>query len=859
MVCVVNLVSPDGRFDATYLDNYAQIYVLDVLKRISGVSDVTTFGRKYAMRVWLDPDRMAAQLISPAEVVQAIQAENRQAAAGKIGGQPAPPGLVFEYPILTKGRLTTIEEFGDIIVRRRDDGSIVRLHDVGRVALDSENYETAGWLSGKPAGALPVYQYSDANALKIVEQVRASMERLKKSFPEGLDYKIVYDTTRYVSENIEEVQHTLLEAFVLVLLVVFVFLQGVRATIIPMLAIPVSLVATFAMMAAFGFSINTLTLCGLILAIGLVVDDAIIVVENVEKYLERGEQPTRAVKAAMREITAPILTISLVLSAVFVPVAFIPGLTGRLYNQFAMTIVFSFVFSAVNSLTFSPAMSRLFLRPRHGESSFILFRWFNRGMRWLETSYDAFLEFTAHHWWTIVVPSLALLALTGIMLAGRPKAFIPTEDQGYLIIAVQTPDGTGRGLTSKIAQEVSKVALDAEGVSDTVLLDGFNVLSSTNQANSATCFVVLDEWSKRKRPELRAQALVGRLQEAMRSKIRGAVALVIQPPPIRGLSQTGGFEYMIEDRDGKGVEALAMVTDRFIDAARKRPELAGVFTPFSARVPQLRFLLDRTKRSGSTWPSPTSSTPSRPTSAACTSTTSTCTERSGRSTSRPRRPAAPSPTTSAASTSSTTRGRRSPSAALGDVTHTLAPIDVPHYNLYAAAKITGQPASGYSSGQAIHAMEEVAAGDAARGLHGRVDRHHFPGAAHGQPGVRDLRPVDRLRLPLHGRALRELDPPAGDHPHRPAGDVRRHDRPVDLRHAAGRLRPDRPGDADRARDQERHPDRRVWRRTPAQAWDGDHRVGQGGVAPAAAADPDDVARLRDGRAADGPCHGRRGL
>jgi hydrophobe/amphiphile efflux-1 (HAE1) family protein len=714
MVCVVNLISPDGRYNATFLDNYAQIYVLDVLKRITGVSDVTPFGRKYAMRVWLDPDRMAAQRISPAEVVNAIQAENRQAAVGKIGGQPAPPHLVFEYPILTKGRLSKIEEFEDIIVRRRDDGSIVRLRDVARVELDSENYDTSGWLSGKPSGALPVYQYSDANALTIVDQVRRSMERLKRNFPPGLEYRIVYDTTKYVHENIVEVQETLYEAFLLVLLVVFVFLQGFRATIIPMLAIPVSLVATFGLMAAFGFSINTLTLCGLVLAIGLVVDDAIIVVENVEKYLERGEPPLRAVKAAMAEITAPIVTITLVLAAVFVPVAFIPGLTGNLYKQFALTIVFSFLFSAINSLTFSPAMARLFLRPRHGESSFILFRWFNRGMRWLETSYDAFLEYTAHHWWTIVVPSIALLALTGYMVFERPKAFIPTEDQGYLIVALQTPDGTGRGPTARIAQQVTNLALKTEGVSDVVLLDGYNVLNSTNQANAATSFVILEEWSKRKRPELRAPALAKALQDTLRAEVSGAVALVIQPPPIRGLSQTGGFELMIEDLDGKGVEALAQVTDRFLEGdddivgARRRPELAGVITPFTARVPQLRFLLDRTKAQrldvavsdvfsvlqaylgglyvndfnlyGKVW--------------------KVYIQAEGT------RRAAPNDIGGLYVLNH--KGQKIPLSALGDVTYTLAPIDVPHYNMYNAAKITGQPAAGYSSGQAIRAMEEVA-------------------------------------------------------------------------------------------------------------------------------------------------------
>jgi hydrophobe/amphiphile efflux-1 (HAE1) family protein len=708
MVCVVNLVSPDGRYDSTYLDNYAQIYVLDVLKRIPGVSDVTAFGRKYAMRVWLDPDRMAAQLIAPDEVVAAIQAENRQAAAGRIGAQPAPPGLVFEYPILTKGRLSSAPEFEEIIVRRRDDGSIVRLRDVARVELDSENYDTSGWLNGKPAGTLPLYQYPDANALVIVQQVRESMDRLVKDFPPGLEYRIVYDTTKYVHENIVEVRETLVEAFGLVLLVVFIFLQGVRATIIPMLAIPVSLVATFAMMAAFGFSINTLTLCGLILAIGLVVDDAIIVVENVEKFLERGERPLAAVKAAMAEITAPIITITLVLAAVFVPVAFTPGLTGNLYNQFAMTIVFSFVFSAINSLTFSPAMSRLFLRPKHGEPKFILFRWFNQAMRWLEGSYDAFLDLAAHHWWTIVITSLGLLALTYAMLIERPKAFIPTEDQGYLIVAIQTPDGTGREVTTQVAQSVSKIAQGLEGASDVVLLDGYNVLNATNQTNAAVAFVPLKEWSERRKPELRAGALAQKLQAALSAQVRGAVALVFVPPPIRGLSQTGGFEFMIEDRSGKDIDALARITDRFLDAARKRPELAGIFTPFSTRVPQLRFLFDRTKALrldvavsdvfnvlqtnlggyyvndfnlyGKVWKVIIQAEGNRRAEPADINRLYVLNR----------------------------QGEKVPLSALGDVTYTLGPIDVPHYNLYKAAKITGQPAPGFSSGQAIQAMEQVA-------------------------------------------------------------------------------------------------------------------------------------------------------
>jgi HAE1 family hydrophobic/amphiphilic exporter-1 len=709
MVCVVNLISPDGRYDATFLDNYAQINVVDALKRIPGVSDVNPFGRKYAMRVWLDPDRMANQRISPAEVVQAIQQENKQSASGKIGASPAPPGQRFEFPITSKGRLSKVEEFDKIVVRRNDDGSFVYLSDVARVQLDSENYETAGWLNDKPAGTVPIYQLADANALDIVKQVRAEMDRVAKNFPEGLQYRIAYDTTLYVRENITEVWHTLIEAFLLVLIVVFIFLQGFRATMIPMIAIPVSLVATFAMMAAFGFSINTLTMCGLVLAIGLVVDDAIIVVENIEKFLERGMAPLEATRAAMAEITAPIVTIGLVLAAVFVPVAFIPGLTGRLYNQFAMTIVFSFLFSAFNSLTFTPAIARLLLKPKHGETTFPPFRWFNRGLKWVENSYDSFLDFGAHHWWAIVVPSLGLLALTGWLIYERPKAFIPTEDQGYLIVVVQTPDGTTREPTSRVARRVGQIAGELHGVRDVLILDGYNAINAINQANNATAFVILEEWHHRTTPELRAVRLAQELQRRVSEQVADARVAVLQPPPIQGLSSTGGFDFMIEDREGKGVEATAAVADRFLDEARKRPELAGVFTTFSARVPQLRFDLDRVK--------------ARRLDVSVSDVFSVLQTNLGayyvndfnlygktwkvmvQAESRDRH----EPEDVSRLYVLNRKGQKVPLSALGRVKRTLGPIDAPHYNMYNAARITGQPAPGFSSGQAIAAMEAVAA------------------------------------------------------------------------------------------------------------------------------------------------------
>jgi HAE1 family hydrophobic/amphiphilic exporter-1 len=450
-------------------------------------------------------------------------------------------------------------------------------------------------------------------------------------------------------------------------------------------------------------------MCGLVLAIGLVVDDAIIVVENIEKFLERGMKPLEATRAAMAEITAPIVTIGLVLAAVFVPVAFIPGLTGRLYNQFAMTIVFSFLFSGFNSLTFTPAMARLFLKPKHGETKFPPFRWFNRGLKWVEDSYDTFLDFGAHHWWMIVFPSIGLLVLTGWLIYERPKAFIPTEDQGYLIVVIQTPDGTTREPTSRVAQRVGEIAGKLHGVRDVLILDGYNAINAINQTNNATAFVILEEWHHRTAPELRAVRLAAELQRKISEQILESRVAVLQPPSIQGLSATGGFDFMIEDREGRGVEATASVADRFLEAAQKRPELAGVFTTFSAKVPQLRFDIDRVKARrldvpvadvfsvlqtnlgsyyvndfnlyGKTW--------------------KVMIQAESRDRQRP---------------IDVTRlyvlnkkGEKVPLSALGQVKYKLGPIDVPHYNMYTSAKITGQPAPGYSSGQAIDAMQAVAA------------------------------------------------------------------------------------------------------------------------------------------------------
>ena len=471
--------------------------------------------------------------------------------------------------------------------------------------------------------------------------------------------------------------------------------------------------------------------------------------------------PLEATRAAMAEITAPIVTITLVLAAVFVPVAFIPGLTGRLYNQFAMTIVFSFLFSAFNSLTFSPAMARLFLEaqarrdevlPRSAGST--------RGLKWVEDSYDSFLDFTAHHWWTIVVPSLGLLALTGWMIVERPKAFIPTEDQGYLIVVVQTPDGTSREPTAGSSSGSSQIARELQGVARRGHARRLNVINAINQTNTGVVFVTLEDWHERTTPELRAAGLAAELQrELSDADPRRAWSLVLQPPPIRGLSQTGGFELMIEDREGKGVEALPAVVDRFLDEARKRPELAGVFTTFSARVPQLRFDLDRTKARRLDVPVSDvfADAPDQPRRLLRQRLQPLRQGLEGHGPGRGARPRT-RPEDIQNLYVLNRKGERVPLSSLGEVKYALGPIDVPHYNLYAAAKINGQPAPGYSSGQAIAAMQEVAAEVLPEGFGYEWTGTTFQEQKTGNHGDLHLRPVDRLRLPVHGGPVRELDP-----------------------------------------------------------------------------------------------------
>ncbi|MFN5495598.1 MAG: efflux RND transporter permease subunit, partial [bacterium] len=487
MTLVAALRSPDGAYDTRYLTNLADIAVVPALQRLDGVGQVTIFGlEQYSMRVWLDPAKLAALGMSSAEVAQAVQQQNKQAAIGSLGAQPSGANPAFTVSLVTQGRLATPEEFGDIVVRSGADGAVVRIKDIGRVEIGSYLYSSTSHYNGKGAALIGVYQLPDANAFDVAKSVREELERLSSLLPPGVSHEVAFDTTLFVSASLEELIHTLVEAALLVLLVIFIFLQDWRATLIPMIAIPVSIVGTFAVMAAFGFSINTLTLLGLVLAIGLVVDDAIIVVENVYHQLENGATDLRdAAVKAMAQVTGPIIATSLVLLAVFIPAALMPGITGQLYNQFALTIAFSIVLSSINSLTLSPALCAVFLKPGHGPTKFKPFVLFNRFFDWLRDHYGNIIHWFGRHWYIVAAVFVVAVGAIGIMLARTPSAFIPNEDQGYYFAAVQLPPGASLPRTLEVSETVRKHIAEDPAVENVLQIEGFNFLTGTQQTNSA--------------------------------------------------------------------------------------------------------------------------------------------------------------------------------------------------------------------------------------------------------------------------------------------------------------------------------------------------------------------------------------
>ncbi|MGY8903955.1 MAG: efflux RND transporter permease subunit [Burkholderiales bacterium] len=608
-IMVVHMVSPDNRYDALYLRNYATLNVRDALLRIPGMGTVISFGSgDYAMRIWLDPGKLAARSLTSSDVVAAIREQNAQVAAGVVGAPPSPSGTEFQLAINTQGRLSSEAEFADVIIKADSaDGSIIRIKDVGRVELGPNTYALGSLLNNKEAAAIGIFQAPNTNALAISNQVRSTMEELKKDFPPGVDFSIVYDPTRFVKTSIEKVIITLLEAIALVVLVVIVFLQTWRASIIPLLAVPVSIIGTFAVLLALGFSINTLTLFGLVLAIGIVVDDAIVVVENVERNIEAGLSPRDASVKAMQEVSGPIIAIGLVLCAVFVPLAFVSGLSGQFYKQFAVTIAISTVISAFNSLTLSPALSAILLRP-HGAPKDALtrgmdkvfgrfFGWFNRFFNRNAARYSSGVTgLVARRKSLSLLVYAALLVFTVLLFIRVPAGFVPQQDKQYLIGIAQLPDGASLERTKGVIRRLSDIAQSVPGVKDSVAFPGLSINGFTAAPNAGIVFFTLDEFANRGTPETSADGIAGQVNQRL-GAIQDAFIFVLSPPPVNGLGNAGGFKLQLQDRSSQGEAALYGVVQQLMGRVYGDPNssITQAFSSYQINVPQLLANVDRTK------------------------------------------------------------------------------------------------------------------------------------------------------------------------------------------------------------------------------------------------------------------------
>jgi HAE1 family hydrophobic/amphiphilic exporter-1 len=596
-LALFSLYSPNGTYDAQFLANYAYINIYDPIGRVPGIGQVSVFGAgQYAMRLWVRPDVLAQRGITVPEIVSAIKSQNTVNPAGQVGGEPVPPGQEFTFSVRAQGRLLTEEQFGDIVVRALPAGGVIRVRDVARVELGAQAYNVTGRLNGKPAAIVAVYQTPGSNAIAAMDDARALMEQLKQRFPDDLDYVVSLDTTLAVSEGINEILHTLWEAVVLVILVVFIFLQGWRATLIPLLAVPVSLIGTFVLFPVFGFSINTISLLALVLAIGIVVDDAIVVVEAVEHHIEHGLSPRDATLKAMSEVSGPVVAIALILTAVFLPTAFIPGITGRLYQQFAVSVSVSVLLSAFNALTLSPALSALLLKPKKESRGPLgaFFRWFNKVFGRATDGYV--------HWCDILIrkSARAMLLLLGVtFLAGflgsrLPGGFLPEEDQGFLYLAVQLPNAASLQRTDAVCKQIEEILAKTPGVASYNTVVGFSLLSTVYATYNAFFFVTFEPWDERTAAEQQYGAIKAHINREL-AKLPEAVAFAFPPPAIPGVGTAGGVTFMLQDRSGGDVAFLAENTRNFIAEARKRPEIASVSTPFVADVPQLFANVDRDK------------------------------------------------------------------------------------------------------------------------------------------------------------------------------------------------------------------------------------------------------------------------
>lgn len=605
LTMVVHITSPNSRYDMLYLRNYGTLNIKDQLAKVPGVGDVRLFGSgDYAMRIWLNPNRISERGLTATEVVNAIRAQNVQVAAGVIGGPPYDDGTELQLPVNTTGRLETPEQFEDIIIKRDENGVITRLGDVAWAELDAQSYSLRSMLNNEPAVAIPIFAAPDANALELSANVRKTMAELKKNFPEDLDYTIVYDPTVFVQHSIDAVIHTLIEAVLLVVIVVVVFLQTWRASIIPLLAVPVSIVGTFAVMLPLGFSINVLSLFGLILSVGIVVDDAIVVVENVERNIEEGKKPREATIQAMKEVTGPIIATSLVIAGVFIPIAFISGLTGMFYRQFALTIVIATFISTINSLTLSPAMAALLLKPREEQKDWLsramnfVFGWFfnqfNKGFGKSQNGYARSVGIMGRRKAIMMVVFGLLVVATAFSFRMVPSGFVPAQDKQYLISFAVLPPGATLERTEAVMREMGEIAMAEEGVSNAVQFPGLSINGFVNSSSAGVVFVPLDDFDEREDHHLSAGAIAGRLNQKF-AAIDDAFIAIFPPPAVRGLGTTGGFKLQIQDRADLGFEALDNAVKEVVAKANADPALTGVFTNYNVNVPQLFADLDRTK------------------------------------------------------------------------------------------------------------------------------------------------------------------------------------------------------------------------------------------------------------------------
>ncbi|WP_063652795.1 efflux RND transporter permease subunit [Aliivibrio fischeri] len=592
---VVTLSSPNKTYDSIYLSNYADLNLVERLKRLEGMSDITLLGKKsYSMRIWLNPNKMSTLNLTAKDVISAVKSQNIQVAAGKIGGMPAPDQQQNQYVLQTKGRLTSTDEFANIVIRANKDGSIIRLSDVARLELGAQGYEADGQLNNQPAAVMALYQLPTANALDAMSKVKAAMKEYSKTFPDDLEYNIAYDSTEYVEASIDEVYETLIIAALLVAIVVYVFLQNLRATAIPIIAIPVSIIATFAVMSLMGMTINTISLFGLILAIGIVVDDAIIVVENVERIIhEKHMKPIPATIEAMKEVTGPVLATTLILLAVFVPVALLPGISGKMFNQFAVTICVSVLISAINALTLSPALCGLILTDKHSEPVAPL-RAFNRGFDAVTKKYQFLVGFMSQRLLVSSVIYIALIGVLGYTFMTIPTAFVPNEDKGAFMVEMRLPDSASLQRTIPILQDYTRDLLEMDGVEDVVSVSGFSLINMSAIPNAGMLIIKLNNWDERKAPALHQKALMNKVRQ-MLNTIPNANALVFATPAIRGMGSVDGFNFVLEDNLGRSPQALAQTTQNFVAKINQLPEVARAFSIFRANVPQRFIDVDRDK------------------------------------------------------------------------------------------------------------------------------------------------------------------------------------------------------------------------------------------------------------------------